>query len=74
MEPRTVGVLGTGTMGAGIVQVAAQSGFKVVACDHSVEEACQHFSKLPCGQLVSQAERSSLLCGARQSFWREAVS
>lgn len=37
MEPRTVGVLGTGTMGAGIVQVAAQSGFKVVACDHSVE-------------------------------------
>ena len=37
MEPRTVGVLGTGTMGAGIVQVAAQSGFKVVACDLSVE-------------------------------------
>ena len=37
MEPRTVGVLGTGTMGAGIVQVAAQSGFAVVACDHAVE-------------------------------------
>ena len=37
MEPRTIGVLGTGTMGAGIVQVAAQSGYPVVACDRSVE-------------------------------------
>ena len=34
---RTVGVLGTGTMGAGIVQVAAQAGYDVVACDRSVE-------------------------------------
>jgi 3-hydroxybutyryl-CoA dehydrogenase len=39
MEPNTrkIGVLGTGTMGAGIVQVAVQSGFIVVACDHAVE-------------------------------------
>lgn len=33
----TIGVLGTGTMGAGIVQLAAQSGYRVVACDASVE-------------------------------------
>ena len=33
----TVGVIGTGTMGAGIVQVAAQSGCEVVACDRSAE-------------------------------------
>jgi len=33
----TIGVLGTGTMGAGIVQVAAHSGYDVVACDASVE-------------------------------------
>jgi 3-hydroxybutyryl-CoA dehydrogenase len=33
----TVGVLGVGTMGAGIVQLAAQTGHKVVACDLSVE-------------------------------------
>ena len=33
----TVGVLGVGTMGAGIVQLAAQIGHKVVACDLSVE-------------------------------------
>lgn len=32
-----IGVLGTGTMGAGIVQLAAQSGHRVVACDSSVE-------------------------------------
>lgn len=38
MEPKgTLGVLGTGTMGAGIVQLAAQSGYEVVACDASVE-------------------------------------
>jgi 3-hydroxybutyryl-CoA dehydrogenase len=34
---RTIGVLGTGTMGAGIVQVASQAGYRVVACDCSVE-------------------------------------
>ena len=39
MEPNTrkVGVLGTGTMGAGIVQVTSQAGYWVVACDHAVE-------------------------------------
>lgn len=38
MEPvKRIGVLGTGTMGAGIVQLAAQSGYTVVACDSSVE-------------------------------------
>lgn len=31
----SVGVLGTGTMGAGIVQVAAASGHEVIACDPS---------------------------------------
>lgn len=31
-----LGVLGTGTMGAGIVQLAAQSGYAVVACDASI--------------------------------------
>ena len=37
MEGRPVGVLGTGTMGAGIVQVAATAGHDVIACDLSVE-------------------------------------
>lgn len=34
---RTIGVLGTGTMGAGIVQLAAQTGHRVIACDLTVE-------------------------------------
>lgn len=37
MVPNRIGVLGTGTMGAGIVQLAAQSGYEVVACDLGVE-------------------------------------
>jgi 3-hydroxybutyryl-CoA dehydrogenase len=37
VDPNTIGVLGTGTMGAGIVQLAAQSGYRVIACDASVE-------------------------------------
>ena len=38
MNPKdAMGVLGTGTMGAGIVQLAAQSGHDVMACDASVE-------------------------------------
>ena len=38
MQPSdSVGVLGTGTMGAGIVQLAAQSGHAVIACDASVD-------------------------------------
>lgn len=35
--PQTVGVLGVGTMGAGIIQLAAQTGHEVVASDQSVE-------------------------------------
>jgi len=33
----TLGVLGVGTMGAGIVQLAAQTGHEMVACDLSVQ-------------------------------------
>jgi 3-hydroxyacyl-CoA dehydrogenase len=30
---RAVGVLGTGTMGADIAQVASQTGYRMIACD-----------------------------------------
>lgn len=33
MEIKTVGVLGAGAMGSGIVQVAAQAGYDVIVCD-----------------------------------------
>ena len=36
-DVRAIGVLGIGTMGAGIVQLAAQTGHPVIACDLSVE-------------------------------------
>jgi 3-hydroxybutyryl-CoA dehydrogenase len=37
VEQGTLGVLGTDTMGTSIVQLAAQSGYRVLACDASVE-------------------------------------
>jgi 3-hydroxybutyryl-CoA dehydrogenase len=37
VDVRAIGVLGVGTMGAGIVQLAAQTGHPVIACDLSVE-------------------------------------
>ncbi len=37
MEQETLGVLCTGTMGTGIVQLGAQSCYRVIACDASVE-------------------------------------
>lgn len=39
MRENTVGVIGAGTMGAGIAQVAAQAGKHVLLCDVSIERA-----------------------------------
>ena len=49
-------VLGTGTMGAGIVQLAAQSGYRVTACDASVEalERAQVYVREGLGLLVEK--------------------
>jgi len=33
---RAVGVLGAGTMGAGIIRLTSQVGYRVIACDRSV--------------------------------------
>lgn len=56
----TIGVLGTGTMGAGIVQVAAQAGYGVVACDLSVEalEGGQRYVREGLGKLSSKGRLS----------------
>jgi len=37
MEIKTIGVLGTGQMGAGIAQVAAQAGFRVLMADINID-------------------------------------
>jgi len=35
-EIHTVGVLGAGTMGVGIIRLTSQVGYRVIACDRSV--------------------------------------
>ena len=45
MEIKAIGVLGAGSMGNGIAQVAAQAGYQVVMRDiedRFVETGCQH--------------------------------
>ncbi len=46
MEIEKIGVIGAGTMGGGIAQVAAQSGFKVVLEDISEEYARSGFARI----------------------------
>src|SRR3989337_2035538 len=46
MEIQKIGVIGAGTMGGGIAQVAAQSGFKVVLEDISEEYVRHGFEKI----------------------------
>jgi len=46
MEIQKIGVIGAGTMGGGIAQVAAQSGFKVVLEDISEEYVRPGFAKI----------------------------
>ncbi len=54
-----IGVVGVGLMGSGIAQVAAQSGFTVVACDQNAEENERARIGLE-RQLARQVERGKL--------------
>jgi 3-hydroxybutyryl-CoA dehydrogenase len=56
---RTVGVAGTGSMGAGIIQVAAQAGFQVRAVDLS-EASWQRAQKTIRGSLERMAAKGRL--------------
>ena len=57
---RTVGVLGVGTMGAGIVQLAAQTGHGVIACDSNVEalEKAQRYVREGLARFADRGEFS----------------
>jgi len=68
MDIKKVGVIGGGTMGAGIIQVAAQSGFEVVfkeADEERIEKAIATVSKFINKKLekgkIDQAERDAII-------------
>lgn len=78
-EIRTVGVVGAGSMGAGIIQVAAQSGFDVKAVDVD-DAACARARKgiekgldrLVAKEKITEAEKNGIL--GRISFSTDPAS
>ena len=67
-----LGILGAGTMGAGIAQVAAEGGLEVVLLDQSVEAAEAAVERIAKGLnrliekgIVSQGKRDSILSRSR---------
>ena len=68
MEIKTLGVLGCGQMGSGIVQVFAQSGYEVVAVDSNekmLEKGLKGIDKRLAGRVekgkLSQSEKGTIL-------------
>jgi 3-hydroxybutyryl-CoA dehydrogenase len=66
MQINTIGVLGSGQMGGGIAQVAAQSGYQVVLADVSKEAAEKGKGKIA-SQLAKQVEKGKLTAEARDA-------
>ena len=65
---KTLGVLGTGTMGAGLAQVAAQSGFSVIfwnrkqaSVDKGLAAIKKGFGRLLSKEKISQADHDAAL-------------
>lgn len=58
-EIKTIGVMGLGIMGSGIAQVAASSGYKVIAVD-AFEDALGRAAKVMAGSLKKLAEKGRL--------------
>ena len=68
MEIKKLGVLGCGQMGAGIVQVFAQSGYQLVAVDtdeQMLQKAVKSVDKRMAGRVekgkLDQAEKDSIM-------------
>jgi 3-hydroxybutyryl-CoA dehydrogenase len=64
---KTVGVLGSGQMGGGIAQTAAQSGFDVILADINIEAAEKGKAKI-LSQLKKQIEKGKMTEGETQSL------
>jgi len=68
MSIQTIGVIGVGQMGSGIVQIAAQAGFKVLACDQTEDHNKKakaglekSFSKLVEKGKITEADKAKAL-------------
>ncbi len=68
MAIRTIGVIGTGTMGSGIAQVAAQSGYEVLfqnrkqdSVDRGLERVRKSVGRLVAKERMSEADAEALL-------------
>ena len=64
-EIRTVGVVGAGSMGAGIIQVAAQAGFEVkavdvddAACTRAAKSMARLLDRLIAKEKITEAEKN----------------
>lgn len=66
-EIRKIGVIGTGTMGQGIIQVFVQSGFEVVFYD-AFPQAADKAEKAIVGRLIRWIEREEVTAGLLQRF------
>ena len=65
---KTVGVLGTGTMGAGIIQVLAQSGYNVVlrarrqtSVDRGIATVEKNLDKLIKKEKITEADKADIM-------------
>lgn len=65
---KKIGVLGTGTMGAGIIQVLAQSGYEVVlrarrqtSVDKGIATIVKNFDKLIKKEKITEADKNDIL-------------
>lgn len=75
------GVIGAGTMGSGIAQVFAASGFEVVMCDVSqealeraMEAICRSLDRMLAKQKISQADKAASLSRIRQAVGIDAAA
>ena len=77
---KTIGVLGTGTMGAGIIQVMAQNGFNVVlrarrqtSIDKGIATVTKNLDKMVKKEKITEAEKEEILGRIKGSTELEIV-
>ncbi len=71
---KTIGVLGTGTMGAGIIQVMAQTGYNVVlrarrqtSVDKGIAKVTKNLEKLVAKEKMTEDQKNEILSRVKGS-------